>query len=151
MDQNNQNLDNTNVQQPQMQPQQPEQPQVNQGPQPQMQQPQPQMQQPQPQMQQQYQQPMYQQPMPQQIIVNQGPAIPEEYKPISAWGYVGYFILFGIPLVGFILMLVFAFGGNRNINVRNFARSFLCLMLLGLIITAFIFIIFGGLLGAFGR
>lgn len=144
MNQNNQNLDNTNVQQPQMQPQQPEQPQVNQGPQPQMQQPQPQMQQ-------QYQQPMYQQPMPQQIIVNQGPAIPEEYKPISPWGYVGYIILFGIPLVGFILMLVFAFGGNRNINVRNFARSFLCLMLLGLIITAFTFIIFGGLLGAFGR
>ena len=52
--------------------------------------------------------------------------IPEEYKPISMWGYFGYELLFSIPCVGFILLLVFAFGGTKNINLRNFARSYFC-------------------------
>lgn len=56
--------------------------------------------------------------------------VPEAYKPISMWGYLGYQLLFSIPCVGFILLLFFSFGGTKNINVRNFARSFLCYMLL---------------------
>ncbi len=62
--------------------------------------------------------------------------IPSQYKPISAWGYFGYELLFGIPLVGFILLIVFAFS-NENINRRNFARSYFCAFLL----VAIIFII----------
>ena len=50
--------------------------------------------------------------------------IPPEYKPLSMWGYFGYQILFAIPLIGFILLLVFALGGTRNINLRNFARYY---------------------------
>ena len=49
--------------------------------------------------------------------------LPYEYKPISMWGYFGYEILFSIPFIGFILLLVFSFGGTKNINIRNFARS----------------------------
>ena len=67
--------------------------------------------------------------------------IPEEYKPIGMWGYFGYELLFGIPVVGFIILLVFAFGGSGNVNVKNFARSYFCLtillLILALIITAF--------------
>lgn len=37
--------------------------------------------------------------------------LPEEYRPISMWGYFGYQILFSIPCVGFIALLIFAFGG----------------------------------------
>ena len=33
--------------------------------------------------------------------------IPDEYKPISMWGYFGYEILFSIPIIGFIFILVF--------------------------------------------
>lgn len=62
--------------------------------------------------------------------------IPSQYKPISAWGYFGYELLFSIPLVGFILLIVFAFS-NENINRRNFARSYFCAFLL----VAIIFII----------
>ena len=58
--------------------------------------------------------------------------IPEEYKPISMWGYFGYELLFSIPCVGFILLLVFAFGGTKNVNLRNFARSYFCYMIIGL-------------------
>ncbi len=63
--------------------------------------------------------------------------IPSEYKPISMWGYFGYQILFAIPIIGFILLLVFALGGTRNINLRNFARSYFCLFII--IVVAIIF------------
>ena len=55
--------------------------------------------------------------------MNERNNIPMEYQPISMWGYFGYEILFAIPCIGWILLLVFAFGGTRNINVRNFASS----------------------------
>lgn len=60
--------------------------------------------------------------------------IPEEYKPISMWGYLGYEILFSIPCIGFILLIVFSFGGTKNINLRNFARSYFCCFIIALII-----------------
>lgn len=65
---------------------------------------------------------------------NQMVPIPEEYRPISAWGYFGYQLLFSIPCVGFILLLIFALGGTNNINLRNFARSYFCVLFLVLII-----------------
>lgn len=61
--------------------------------------------------------------------------IPEEYKPISMWGYFGYELLFSIPCVGFILLLVFAFGGTKNINLKNFARSYFCYFIIIAAIT----------------
>ncbi len=69
--------------------------------------------------------------------------IPSEYKPISMWGYFGYEILFMIPIIGFILLLVFALGGTSNKNLKNFARSYFCLF----IIIAVIFVIIA-LMGA---
>ncbi len=62
--------------------------------------------------------------------------VPPELKPISMWGYFGYMILFAIPVVGIILLLVFSFGGTRNINLRNFARSYFCLLIIALILAA---------------
>ena len=73
--------------------------------------------------------------------------IPAQYKPISAWGYVGYQLLFNIPLVGFILLIIFAFD-NENINRKNFARSYFCAFLIAIIFIAIVLII-GVSLGAF--
>lgn len=61
--------------------------------------------------------------------------LPNQFKPLSPWAYVGYSILFGIPGVGLILMIVFSFTDD-NINRRNYARSFFCWMLIGIIIGA---------------
>lgn len=53
----------------------------------------------------------------------------ENLKPISPLGYVGFEILYAIPVVGFICMLVFAFVA-KNQNVKNFARAqFIALVL----------------------
>lgn len=67
--------------------------------------------------------------------------IPPEYKPISAWGYVGWDLLFGIPLVGFILLIVFACGATGNINLKKYAQSKFCALLLALIITIIVILI----------
>lgn len=77
--------------------------------------------------------------------------IPSNYKPISAWGYVGWDLLFSIPIAGFIVLLVFALGGCQNINLRKYARSKFCAVLLALIIVGalvltgiFNYSVFGG-------
>lgn len=60
--------------------------------------------------------------------------IPEEYKPISMWGYFGYEILFSIPCVGLVMLLIFSFGGTKNKNLKNFARSYFCFLIVSAII-----------------
>lgn len=64
-----------------------------------------------------------------------------EYKPIGMWGYFGYEILFSIPIVGFILLIVFSFGGTVNKNLKNFARSYFCFLILVAIFAAVIAVI----------
>lgn len=64
--------------------------------------------------------------------------IPAEYKPISMWGYLGYEILFSIPIIGFIVLIVFALGGTSNKNVKNFARSYFCFLII-LVIAIIVF------------
>ena len=107
------------------------------------------------------QQANYQQPQ-SQVVYHQQPSvqtvyagfdennIPEEYKPISMWGYFGYELLFAIPLVGFIVLLVFAFGGTRNKNLKNFARSYFCAMIVAVIIIVILAFVLGGLGYAIG-
>lgn len=69
--------------------------------------------------------------------------VPEEYRPISMWGYFGYSILFSIPFVGIILICIFSFGGSRNINLRNYARSYFCWLLIAAIIFALMLMLGG--------
>lgn len=67
--------------------------------------------------------------------------IPNEYRPLSAWAYVGYNLLFSIPLIWFIFLVVFALDSS-NINRRNYARSFLCWILIALILSIILIILF---------
>ncbi len=64
--------------------------------------------------------------------------LPKKYQPITAWGYFWLQILFAIPILGTIFLIIFAIG-HSNINVRNFARSYFCII----IIIIIGFIIFG--------
>lgn len=49
--------------------------------------------------------------------------VPPEFRPLSAWAYVGLSILFSIPIIGWIFLVVFCFS-DANINRRNYARSY---------------------------
>jgi hypothetical protein len=57
----------------------------------------------------------------------------EKYRPLSPWAYFGYNLLFSVPVVGFVFLIIFSFN-NKNINRRNYARSFFCGYLLFLVI-----------------
>ena len=60
---------------------------------------------------------------------------PEQFRPLGAWEYFGYSILYSIPLIGFIMMIIFSFN-DSNINRRNFSRSFLCGLLVFIAVMA---------------
>lgn len=61
--------------------------------------------------------------------------LPERFRPLGAWAYFGYGLLFSIPIVGFILLIVFSCK-KTNINRRNFARSYFCwLVILAIVIV----------------
>lgn len=62
--------------------------------------------------------------------------LPSRYRPVGAWGYFGYDILFSIPVIGWICLLVFALSGS-NINRRSYARKYFC----GFILAVIIFVI----------
>lgn len=55
--------------------------------------------------------------------------IAEELRPITMWGYFGYEILFAIPIVGWIIALVFAFTA-KNLNLKNYARAQFCIIII---------------------
>ena len=62
--------------------------------------------------------------------------LPSQYRPLSAWAYFGYNILFSIPIIGWIILIIFAFDSS-NINRRSYARSFFCtaILIIGLILV----------------
>lgn len=60
-------------------------------------------------------------------------SIPENYEPIGMWGYFGYQILFGIPVVGWVICISFALMAHNH-NLRNFARSQFCIIIIQLIL-----------------
>ena len=63
------------------------------------------------------------------------PSVPKEYEPISMWGYFGYEILFSIPVIGFICLIIFAIGA-KNVNKKNFARSYFCYTIICIMVFA---------------
>ena len=68
-------------------------------------------------------------------IRNYNPAL--DYNPIGMWGYFFYTILLNIPIIGWIFIILFSVGITKNINLRNYARSWLC----GYIIILVLFLI----------
>jgi len=73
------------------------------------------------------------------------PARGSIYEPIGMWGYIGYAILFVIPVVGLVLAAVLSFSGG-NVNRKNLARAFLLVKVLLLVFAVIIVaaaIIFG--------
>jgi hypothetical protein len=60
------------------------------------------------------------------------PAKGSIYAPIGAWGYIGYFILFAIPVLGLVLAIAWS-RGKGNVNRRDLARAMLVFQLLAVI------------------
>lgn len=68
--------------------------------------------------------------------------LPNKYRPLGAWSYFGYQILFMIPLAGLICLIVFSFS-DSNINRRSFARSYFCAYAILIVILILVLVIVG--------
>ena len=55
--------------------------------------------------------------------------LPPSYRPLSPWTYFWRSVLYGIPVIGWIFMLVHAFA-SKNRHGRSFARASIFLTLL---------------------
>lgn len=66
----------------------------------------------------------------------------QQDQPISMWGYLGYQLLFALPCIGFIFVLVFSFAG-KSIHLKNFARSYLCFLLIVTVLGFIVSAVFG--------
>ena len=78
------------------------------------------------------------QPVYQYSTAPAGETIPSKgskYDPITTGGYIGIMLLMCIPVVGLILMIVWAFGGAKKINKRNLARASLIMMAIGFVLS----------------
>jgi len=75
--------------------------------------------------------------------------LPPKYRPLSAWAYFGYSILYALPIIGFIFLIVFSLS-DSNINRRSFSRSYFCVLIIAIIITLIAVATgtFGSLVGA---
>lgn len=86
--------------------------------------------------------PVYQAPVQNPKAVDYVPRQGSEYEPISTGGYIGIFLLLSIPVVGFILSIVWACGGCQKINKRNLCRAMLLWTLIAVIIASIITAVF---------
>lgn len=64
-------------------------------------------------------------------------------EPITVGGYLIMFLIMCIPVVNLVILLLWAFGKNGNVNRRNFSRAALVYVAIGIVlsISAVLFIV----------
>lgn len=65
------------------------------------------------------------------------------YAPVGIGAFLGTQLLLCIPVVNLIVMIVWACGGCRKINLRNFARAWLIWVAIGFVLSIVLFILLG--------
>ena len=56
------------------------------------------------------------------------------------------YLLAAIPLVGVVMLLIWAFGGNTNPNKANWAKASLIWAVIGIVLYGIIMVVFGAAL-----
>ena len=69
------------------------------------------------------------------------PAKGSKYEPITTGGYLGSILLMSVPVLGLLIMIIWACGGCRKINKRNLARAMLIFLVISLILGMIAFFV----------
>lgn len=94
------------------------------------------------------QQPVQQPAAPQPAPVYAAPPVAVcQEEPISTGGYIGILFLMMLPLINLILLIIWACGGCKKVNKRNFARAMLVWMLIASVLGGLLFLVGGFLFG----
>jgi len=78
-------------------------------------------------------------------MVEQPPNPQGEYAPVSTLGFFGIFLLLSIPMIGPILTIIWACGGCRKINKRNYCRAILLQAVIVFVLSVVLVALFGEL------
>ena len=76
---------------------------------------------------------------------NQGPA----YQPMSIGDWIITFIISYIPLVGFIMLFVWAFGDGTHPSKKTWAQASLIMMVIVIVLMIIFFGVIASILGSF--
>ena len=69
-------------------------------------------------------------------------------KPLSVKDWLITLLLMAIPIVGIVLLFVYAFGNNENINKQNWAKAQLIMIAIVLALVIFFLVLFGSIFAA---
>ena len=64
-------------------------------------------------------------------------------KVVSTWDWLVYFLLLSIPVLNIIIVLIDAFGSNRNENKKNFCRAIVITFVLSIVAAVLMVVLFG--------
>ncbi|GBD86311.1 hypothetical protein BMS3Abin03_00227 [bacterium BMS3Abin03] len=78
-------------------------------------------------------------------LQNQGPA----YQPMSIGDWIITFIITYIPLIGFIMLFVWAFGDGTHPSKKTWAQASLLMMVIIIVLMIIFFGILASILGSF--
>jgi len=69
------------------------------------------------------------------------------YKPMTIGDWIITFIITYIPLVGFIMLFVWAFGGGTHPSKKTWAQALLIMMAIGIILAIIFFSVIASIIG----
>ncbi|MFN8275732.1 MAG: hypothetical protein U0X58_12735 [Flavobacteriaceae bacterium] len=69
-------------------------------------------------------------------------------KPLSVKEWLITLLLMAIPIVGIVMLFIYAFGSNENPNRQNWAKAQLIMMAIVIGLVIFALILFGSVLAA---
>ena len=85
--------------------------------------------------------PSYAPPQPSYAPPVYGPSAPNT-APLTVGNYIVMALITAIPLVGIIMLFVWAFGSDVNLNKKNWARAALIMALIGVVIWILFAVLF---------
>lgn len=69
--------------------------------------------------------------------------LPPNQRPLTFKQWALYIFVAGLPLIGLILLLVWAFGSEGNIHRKSWAQGMLLIAVIGIALCFLLFIVFG--------
>ncbi len=69
-------------------------------------------------------------------------------KPMSVKDWLITFLILAIPVVGLVMLFIYAFGNDQNIHKQNWAKAQLIWMAIILALVFLVFLIFGSIFAA---
>lgn len=69
-------------------------------------------------------------------------------KPMSVKDWLITLLIMAIPIVGLVMLFVYAFGNDQNVNRQNWAKAQLIMMAIIIALMFIVFLIFGSIFAA---